>query len=957
MPESTTIRPEPVVTSEAPVSHISGAEVAQPYEMLGRALDKAGEGLEQLAIPLAERAGAQAVTRDEQGNIQVEHMSIFGQAGVAYGRAVKMAALAEGEGQAKRDDIGIREKYRDDPQGYQAAANAYKDKMVKQYTDAAGPEVGNALGRTIDSATTLTFRGLLNEKERLDLQRAENSINAGLDSSREDALNLARQGAPTGDPAMQQALGKYTTLLDEKARNPRLAYTQEQRALDLQSFQSDLAANRYLYHIDQTYKEKGLQAAEDDAKDVLTNSAYKLTDQQRESYYHRAVADMRANEAIRRQDIGQAQISFRELKTAVDLGQRVDPTEVEAVRSAFKSANYPAGIAMVDSAFAHKNLHDAFGQQPLSGQTNQLNTIRGAQAARDAYNFFRGRGYSDIEASGIVGNLVFESGLRPGVYGDQGTSAGIAQFHNERLAALKQYAASQGKPWTDFRTQLEFVDRELNSSESVSRGILRGAKTPEEAASIFAASYERPAGSDYSARQALARSIFAGKSADGSGGPGVSSWLIANRSATVDNTATQTWKQVMTDWQAGKGAMPSKDTVNDVLDAARSTGNIDLMAKVQRDIEIMDYVQRSSQLPLDQQAALETELRRRMAAGTATPGADLVLKQLEAKSEAITKGLQENPIATAIANFPDKFKTPAPLDFSDPQKLMAGLNMRAQIAQAAAQNWQSGPLSALDKTDLDNIKSKLNTTDPAVKAQIYGVIATLPEDVRGATLRKIGGNEPSGIAEAAAGSLMATDANVATSIFRGQTAIKADKRYDPEDEKGGKSDFRTDLDKAMPASIFNIQGRTDPSGPYATLAQMVRYRYADLSAQAGDTGYSKDRVTQAVNDVTGGLVSHNGGQVIAPARGMSQGQFDGILQGINDSDLAGVKTLGGQTVTPDYLRSSAQLENAGDGRYFVKLGRDPAAPIYAYQGNQKFILDLRNRSAVAIPPVDYTPGT
>src|SRR5262249_24328824 len=115
MPESPdlTIKPSPVVTSEAPVSHVSAGEVAQPYQMLARSLDRLGEGLEDAATPLAEQAGYKAVTRDADGNIQVDRMPIFGKAGFAYAHAVKMGALAQGEGDAKRADIELREQYRD----------------------------------------------------------------------------------------------------------------------------------------------------------------------------------------------------------------------------------------------------------------------------------------------------------------------------------------------------------------------------------------------------------------------------------------------------------------------------------------------------------------------------------------------------------------------------------------------------------------------------------------------------------------------------------------------------------------------------------------------------------------------------------------------------------------------------------------------------------------------------
>lgn len=954
------IEPSPVVVAEGPQTRLTGADIQQPYEMLSRALDKTGDSLERVAVPLAERAGAQAVTRDDQGNVQVEHMPIFGLAGEAYSRAVKVAALAEADGKAERDDIALRQQFRDNPDGYVAAATSYKQKAVQDMTAVAGPEVGNAVGRAIDSKTTLTYRGLLNEKERLDLQRADNSIKAGMASAHDDALAMARGGADPNDPAFQGAISKYTALQQELLKNPRLAYTKDQADYEYAQFQGELAGSRYLYHIDQTYKDKGIRAAEDEAKDVLTNTAYKLSPSQRQSFYSHAIGEVRSNEAIRKQDVSSAQIAFRELKTAADLGSPVTPDEVESVRSAFKAANYPAGIAMVDAAFAHKQLNDAFGQQPINQQTSQLNAIRGATAARTAFQFFTGRGYRPEEAAGIVGNLVFESNINPAVMGDAGTSGGIAQFHNERLAALKQYADSQGKPWTDFQTQLEFIDKELKSSEGGSLVALRGARTPEDAAAAFAASYERPAGTDFTPRQALARSIFGGAPTDQSGGPGVQSWLIANRAHTLDNSAKQQWKQIWGDWSGGRGGAPPADRIKEVLDAARAAGDIDLQARIASDSDLMDKVERASTLPIAEQQAVAIELERRMRTG-ASPyaGAELVEKQLQARTKAIVDGLQNDPIATTVTNFGDKLKTPPPITndvLANPDQLRANLAMRAQIAQAGAANWQVGALSALDKEDIANVKAALANPDPKVKAGIYGAIAALPDDVRTATLKKLGGNDVADMAEAAAGAMMSTNADLATSIFRGQQAMKADPRLNPEGE-GNKAKFLPDLDKAMPATAFSLSGRTNPTGDYATAVALVKARYADLQAKAGQTDYSADTVAKAVNDVTGGVLRRNGGAFIAPARGMSQPQFDSVMAGLTDKDLAGVTSLNGKPITAAYLRGQAQLESYDQGRYLVNMARDPERPAYLYRfANtelpQKFILDLRNRPAAANLPFE-----
>jgi len=963
------LQPSQIVTTDIPQSKLTGADIAQPYQLLARSLDDASQSTEKIATSLAEQAGTKAVTRDDQGNLQVQRAPIFGAAGEAYARAVKIAALTESEGKAERDDVLLRQQYRDNPEGYLQAADAYKRKTVDQVSQAAGPEVGLALGRSLERTTTQTWKGLLNEKESLDLQRANNTITAGITSASDDAIALARQGVAADDPSMKGLLDKYTTLLDEKLQNPRLAYTQEQHDLDLEEFRGQLAGARNLYHVDQVYKTQGYQPAVDAAKDVLTNDSYKLTPSQRQAFYSHAMGEIRANEAIRRQDVGEARSAFRELSTASQLGQRIAPEEVESVRQAFRSAGYPAGIAMVDAAFAHKDLHDDFGRQPLSGQTQDVNAIKGAEAAKQAYQFFIGKGYRPEEAAGIVGNLVHESGMNPASIGDSGTSVGLAQFHNERAAALRQFAASRGKPVTDFQTQLEFVDQELRTTEAPTRALLSRATTPEQAAAAFI-NYERPQGYDpnnlaaahgYQNRINLAASVFKGQATDGSGGPGVASWLLANRSATLDDNATKAWKQVWQDWSGGNGGPPSNDRVEEILNAARATGNIDLQTKIGQDMDLIDRVQRMSQLPVGEQVALQTELRRRQQMGQTDAGTQLVQKQLAARTEAIRSGLQDNPIATAVANFPDKFKTPPPLNVQDPDQLVAGLKMRAQIAQIAAANWQTGPLSALDSQDLAQVKTALQSPDPAVKAGLYGALAQLPEDVRGATLRKIGGNEPASMAEAAAGSLMGRDPAIAMSIFRGQAAMKADKRYDPTTENEGKRTYFADLDKALPATTFTFQDRTDPAGAYATMGTMVRARYADLSAQAGDSNYSADRLKQAVTDVTGGILTHNGGTLVAPARGMGQAQFDGVLRGIEDDDLKGVTTLSGQPVTSAYLRDSARLESAGDGRYFVLLGNDPMRPVYAYQGANseapgKFVLDLRGRAAAPVGTVMPPPN-
>lgn len=127
-----------------------------------------------------------------------------------------------------------------------------------------------------------------------------------------------------------------------------------------------------------------------------------------------------------------------------------------------------------------------------------LTPVQVGERTKTAYQFFTGRGWSPVAAAGIVGGLVHESGLKtgalnPGDGADGSDSIGLAQWNSDRAAALKQFAAAKGKDWRDYGTQLEFVDRELRSSEVGAAAKLNAATTPREAAAAFV-TFERPQG-------------------------------------------------------------------------------------------------------------------------------------------------------------------------------------------------------------------------------------------------------------------------------------------------------------------------------------------------------------------------------------------------------------------------------------------------------------------------------
>lgn len=88
---------------------------------------------------------------------------------------------------------------------------------------------------------------------------------------------------------------------------------------------------------------------------------------------------------------------------------------------------------------------------------------------REAYEYFTNkRGISKIQALAIIGNLMAESGLKDDIYGDNRTSYGIQQWHNERMDKLFKHAKKKGHSTPTFKDQLEFLADEYEGKTGYS---------------------------------------------------------------------------------------------------------------------------------------------------------------------------------------------------------------------------------------------------------------------------------------------------------------------------------------------------------------------------------------------------------------------------------------------------------------------------------------------------------
>jgi len=114
---------------------------------------------------------------------------------------------------------------------------------------------------------------------------------------------------------------------------------------------------------------------------------------------------------------------------------------------------------------------------------------------RQAMEFYIRQGYSPAQAAGMVGNLMVEStsALNPMAVGDNGTSYGISQWRGDRRRDLSDFAKGRGLDPNAFDTQLRYSNMELQGPEAAAGAKIRGASTPQEAATA-ATDFFRPAG-------------------------------------------------------------------------------------------------------------------------------------------------------------------------------------------------------------------------------------------------------------------------------------------------------------------------------------------------------------------------------------------------------------------------------------------------------------------------------
>jgi len=204
---------------------------------------------------------------------------------------------------------------------------------------------------------------------------------------------------------------------------------------------------------------------------------------------------------------------------------------------------------------AYEKNPDYVKEGSTSGGTG---VISGNGNAQICWNYYRSVGFTEEQTAGLVGNIAVETGNRFDTKATNGSHWGIHQWGGGRIVALKQFATSKGKDWTDLEVQLGFAVTELNGSYYKplmdKRGWNKSGLSVTDAADIVRLKYEGCGEQGASDRRKYAQEYYnkfkgtsAGTSTDTNNNNNNNTTNNNQNSANV-STAYASWKQGDSRW-------------------------------------------------------------------------------------------------------------------------------------------------------------------------------------------------------------------------------------------------------------------------------------------------------------------------------------------------------------------------------------------------------------------------
>lgn len=210
--------PRRAVTSQAPQSRLTGADIAGPYRMLADAMGSFVPGIDAELGRRGERAGFErAVTMGDDGLPTVKMAPpLTGAYGEGYDRAAKWKYLADLGPAVDNAVLKAKLEHAGNPAGFQSWASGYAKEMAKRERD---PSMRASVEKMVLDSTSAAWRGLATDHQTMVVNGAMTALNTRRAQIENSLFALARNGA-TDSPEFREAMADYDAIGREIVGNP-----------------------------------------------------------------------------------------------------------------------------------------------------------------------------------------------------------------------------------------------------------------------------------------------------------------------------------------------------------------------------------------------------------------------------------------------------------------------------------------------------------------------------------------------------------------------------------------------------------------------------------------------------------------------------------------------------------------------------------------------------------------
>ncbi|MDB4959324.1 MAG: peptidase [Myxococcales bacterium] len=193
----------------------------------------------------------------------------------------------------------------------------------------------------------------------------------------------------------------------------------------------------------------------------------------------------------------------------------------------FRSISICLAVAAAGCVGDAPNQYGGSDDPGAPGAIDPMSELALSNSEQTAFNFFVSKGLTNVQAAGIVGNLMQESSvIATSVQYGGGPGRGIAQWsvggrwdtsHNDNMAA---YASANGLSRWSLNAQLGFIWYELTTFSGYGLASLRASTTLTQAVVVFQNKYEICGACASSQRITYAQQVLNNYGAGGGGGGG-----------------------------------------------------------------------------------------------------------------------------------------------------------------------------------------------------------------------------------------------------------------------------------------------------------------------------------------------------------------------------------------------------------------------------------------------------